>query len=231
MAETRQGLGEGICHARVRLVGSPFSGDLIALLALFLAVGGGSALASYIITSNGQVGPNTISGHHPPSGDHSNVISGSLTGQDLATGAVSAGKLATGVVAEYGASAPGAQNFTSDTSSFLALATVNLPGAGTYFVTAKTVFSATSSTATLRAQASCLLSPRRAAGTDDADWISPLVAVPGGYQADGTASLELPVTTAGADQVSLSCRNLSSAGVTINAYFSRVDAVKTTSNN
>jgi hypothetical protein len=72
--------------------------DVLALIALFLAIGGGTALASYVISSNRQVGPNTVSGHKPPSGDHSNIIGGTVNGKDLANGAVSNAKLANGSV-------------------------------------------------------------------------------------------------------------------------------------
>jgi hypothetical protein len=47
----------------------------------------GTAEAAFLITSNSQVGPGTISGHHPPSGDHANIIGGSLATQDLALSA------------------------------------------------------------------------------------------------------------------------------------------------
>jgi hypothetical protein len=60
----------------------------------FLLIGGGTALASYVVSTNSQIGPNTVSGHHPPSGKHANLISGSVNGTDLATGAVTLGKLA-----------------------------------------------------------------------------------------------------------------------------------------
>src|SRR5690349_7433146 len=57
---------------------------VVATLALFVALGGGTALASYVISSNKQVGPGTISGHKPASGDHPNVIAGSINGKDIA---------------------------------------------------------------------------------------------------------------------------------------------------
>jgi hypothetical protein len=44
----------------------------------------GNAAAALIITSNGQLAGNTISGHRPPSGDHSNIIARSITSADLA---------------------------------------------------------------------------------------------------------------------------------------------------
>jgi hypothetical protein len=54
----------------------------------------GTAAASYVVSSNAQIGPGTVSGHKPPSGDHANVISGSVNGTDLAAGAVTPTKLA-----------------------------------------------------------------------------------------------------------------------------------------
>src|SRR5205823_4528313 len=61
--------------------------DVVATLALFLVLGGGTALASFVITSNDQVGPDTISGHNPPAGDAPNLIAGSVDAADLAPNA------------------------------------------------------------------------------------------------------------------------------------------------
>jgi hypothetical protein len=58
--------------------------NVMATLAVFLVIGGGTALASYVVSSNSQVGPGTISGHQPPSGDHANIIGGSINGKDVA---------------------------------------------------------------------------------------------------------------------------------------------------
>jgi hypothetical protein len=60
--------------------------DVLALVSFFLVVGGGTALASYVISSNSQVGPGTISGHTPPTGKHANLIAGSINGHDLSGG-------------------------------------------------------------------------------------------------------------------------------------------------
>src|SRR5919109_5189263 len=57
--------------------------NVVSVIALFLALGG-TALASVIISSNSQVARDTISGHKPPSGKHSNLIAGSVNGQDVA---------------------------------------------------------------------------------------------------------------------------------------------------
>jgi hypothetical protein len=56
----------------------------MATLAVFLVLGGGTALASYVISSNSQVGPNTISGHHVSTGTHANLIAGSVGSRDVA---------------------------------------------------------------------------------------------------------------------------------------------------
>ena len=70
--------------------------DVIALISLFLVVGGGTALAAFVVSSNSQVGPNTISGHKPPTGDHSNIITGSVNGTDLAANSVNSPKVTNG---------------------------------------------------------------------------------------------------------------------------------------
>jgi hypothetical protein len=72
--------------------------NVVATVCLFLVLGGGTALASYAVSSNGQVGPGTISGHKPPSGDHANIIGGSVNATDLAGGAATLGKLASNSV-------------------------------------------------------------------------------------------------------------------------------------
>src|SRR6478609_2521459 len=58
--------------------------NVVATLALFLVIGGGTALASYVVSSNSQIGPQTISGHKPPTGTHANIIPGSINGGDVA---------------------------------------------------------------------------------------------------------------------------------------------------
>lgn len=67
--------------------------NVMATLAVFLVLGGGTALAAYVVSSNSQIGPGTVSGHKPPSGDHANIIPGSVTSSDLAANSVTASKL------------------------------------------------------------------------------------------------------------------------------------------
>lgn len=59
-----------------------YANVMVTILA-FVVLGGGTALASYVISSNTQVAPGTISGHHPPAGMHANLIGGSVNGQDV----------------------------------------------------------------------------------------------------------------------------------------------------
>jgi len=62
--------------------------NVMSTLAVFLVIGGGTALASYVVSSNSQVGPDTISGHKPRTGDHANIIGGTVNGTDIATAGV-----------------------------------------------------------------------------------------------------------------------------------------------
>lgn len=57
--------------------------NVVATLALFLVLGGGTAMAAFVVSSNSQIGPGTVSGHSPPSGKHSNLIAGSVNRTDL----------------------------------------------------------------------------------------------------------------------------------------------------
>jgi hypothetical protein len=58
--------------------------NVMATLAVFFILGGGTAFAAFVVSSNSQVGPGTISGHHPPTGKHANIIGGSINAQDVA---------------------------------------------------------------------------------------------------------------------------------------------------
>jgi hypothetical protein len=58
--------------------------NVVSLAALFVALGGTATAVSYVVSSNSQVGPGTISGHTPPSGKHANIIAGSINGKDIA---------------------------------------------------------------------------------------------------------------------------------------------------
>ena len=50
-----------------------YANVMVTILA-FLVLGGGTALASFVVSSNSQIGRSTVSGHNPPSGKHANII-------------------------------------------------------------------------------------------------------------------------------------------------------------
>jgi hypothetical protein len=56
-----------------------YANVMVTILA-FLVIGGGTALAAYVVNSNADIAPGTVSGHKPPAGDHSNIIAGSIDG-------------------------------------------------------------------------------------------------------------------------------------------------------
>jgi len=74
-----------------------YANVMVTLLA-FVVLGGGTALGAFVISSNNQIGPGTVSGHKPPHGAHANIIAGSVTGPDLAGAAVGTGKIANSAV-------------------------------------------------------------------------------------------------------------------------------------
>jgi hypothetical protein len=71
--------------------------NVVATIALFLVVSGGTALGvTYVVSSNSQIGPGTVSGHKPPTGKHSNIITGSVNGTDLSANSVNSSKVTNG---------------------------------------------------------------------------------------------------------------------------------------
>jgi hypothetical protein len=57
---------------------------VVAYAALFVALGGTATAVTYVVSSNSQIGPGTISGHQPPTGKHANIIANSINGTDIA---------------------------------------------------------------------------------------------------------------------------------------------------
>src|SRR5690242_13933793 len=62
----------------------PSPAMIVACIALFVALGGTATAVTYVVSSNSQVGPGTISGHKPPTSKHANIIGGSINGKDIA---------------------------------------------------------------------------------------------------------------------------------------------------
>ena len=78
---------------RRRLLSHLTYANVMVTILAFIVLGGGTALAAFVVSSNSQVGPGTISGHKPPSGDHSNLIAASVNSTDLANQAVGSAQL------------------------------------------------------------------------------------------------------------------------------------------
>ena len=68
--------------------------NVMSTLAVFLILGGGTALGAYVVSSNSQIGPGTVSGHTPPTGNHANVIAGSINGGDVANNSLKGADIA-----------------------------------------------------------------------------------------------------------------------------------------
>jgi hypothetical protein len=68
--------------------------NVVSTLTLFLVLGGGTALAAYVVSSNSQIGPGTVSGHKLMPGNHANVIAGSVNGMDVADGTLTGADIA-----------------------------------------------------------------------------------------------------------------------------------------
>jgi hypothetical protein len=67
--------------------------NVVSLAALFVALGGTATAVTYVVSSNSQIGPGTISGHKPPTGKHANIIGGSVNGKDVADNSLGGAKI------------------------------------------------------------------------------------------------------------------------------------------
>jgi hypothetical protein len=66
--------------------------NVVAVLALFVALGG-TAAAAFVVNSNSQIAPGTVFGSVKPAAANDNVVAGSLGSKDLASGAITRDKL------------------------------------------------------------------------------------------------------------------------------------------
>lgn len=79
---------------RARMRGTTTYANVASTLALVLALCGTAiAAGSYVVSSNSEIAPGTVSGAAGPSGDNQNIISGSIGRSDLADGSVDSVKL------------------------------------------------------------------------------------------------------------------------------------------
>ena len=71
--------------------------NVLAMLALFVALGG-TAAAAVVVNSNAQIAPGTVFGSVKPAAANDNVVAGSLGSKDLADGSVTSTKVANGAI-------------------------------------------------------------------------------------------------------------------------------------
>jgi hypothetical protein len=68
---------------------------VVACVALFFALGG-SALAAFVVSSNSQIGPNTIYGANKPATANDNIVNGSITADDIKGDSIGNGRIKNG---------------------------------------------------------------------------------------------------------------------------------------
>src|SRR3954468_6413118 len=73
----------------------PSPAMVVACLALFVALGG-SAMAAFVVSSNSQIGPNTIYGANKPSTANDNIVDGSITSVDIKSESIGGGRILNG---------------------------------------------------------------------------------------------------------------------------------------
>jgi hypothetical protein len=115
-----------------------YANVMVTILA-FVVLGGGTALAAYVVSSNSQIGPGTISGHKPPSGKHANVIAGSINGKDVADRS-GVDTCKTPLVAKYGpicAGSDGGSRSWTEAHDYCASFGLRLPSLGEAITLAK----------------------------------------------------------------------------------------------
>lgn len=71
--------------------------NVVAILALFVALGG-TAAAAFVVNSNADIAPGTVFGSVKPAAANDNVVDGSLGSKDLADNSVTTTKVANGAI-------------------------------------------------------------------------------------------------------------------------------------
>jgi hypothetical protein len=82
---------------RMRILPRFTFANVVAILALFVALGG-TAAAAFVVHSNADIAPGTVFGSVKPAAANDNIVDGSLGNKDLADGSVTTTKVANGAI-------------------------------------------------------------------------------------------------------------------------------------
>jgi hypothetical protein len=108
-----------------------YANVMVTILA-FIVIGGGTATAALVVSSNSEVGPDTIAGHHLSRAYHANIISGSVTGADLASSSVTGSDLSNDSITQLdiaGTDVSGTINIPAMPPNFCTDGQLTVPGA------------------------------------------------------------------------------------------------------
>jgi hypothetical protein len=82
---------------RMRILPRFTFANVVAMLALFVVLGG-TAAAAFVVNSNADIAPGTVFGSVKPAAANDNVVDGSLGSKDLAGSSVTTTKVANGAI-------------------------------------------------------------------------------------------------------------------------------------
>lgn len=212
--------------------------NIVATLALVLALGGGTAWAAhhYLIVSTKQIKPSVLKKLHGAKGARGASGANGLNGTNGTNGAVGAtGPTgvagANGAVAGYFAQTAVTTSFTGGTG--VSILTKNLP-AGNYVLNGNETFLAASSSASTQFEVSCTLSDSAAGTPTDTGVFEGLTniivfIIPTN---SNSVSMTLAINTTAPSTAKIACSDVSNGGNTyqVNNANAALSAVQTTTN-
>jgi hypothetical protein len=212
--------------------------NIVATLALVLALGGGTAWAAhhYLIVSTKQIKPSVLKKLHGAKGARGASGANGLNGTNGAVGAVGAtGPTgvagANGAVAGYFAQTSVTTAFTGGTG--VSILTKNLP-AGNYVLNGNETFLAASTSASTQFEVSCTLSDSAAGTPTDTGVFEGLTniivfIIPTN---SNSVSMTLAINTTAPSTAKIACSDVSNGGNTyqVNNANAALSAVQTTTN-
>jgi hypothetical protein len=204
----------------------PSPAMIVACIALFVALGGTATAVTYVVSSNSQIGPGTVSGNKPPTGKHSNIIAGSINGNDVADNSLHGTDINESTLGQVPSAAKANDAFSTfhdgalDVPSFIGslgnpIADLSIPHAGSYVINATLTLTSGGGTA---GEAYCVLN---AGGDTDRKNVTTHVATTLGGE---SMALQVVHTFSDGALVTLSCADYGVA--TEKAEYIKITAVQ-----